>query len=77
MCPLPHFGGENNDYQFKLYRAMRTEWDFALRELTTLAQSRILTKGNIFWDVLQNIWVWHNSCNWLFAKCVKTKTSSF
>lgn len=76
-CPLPYFGGENNGYQLKLYRVMCTEWDFALRELTTLAQNRVLTKGNISWDVLQNIWVWHYSCNWLFAKCVKTKTSSF
>lgn len=77
MCPLLYFGEENNGYQLKLYRVMCTEGDFALRELTTLAQSRVLTKGNISWDVLQDIWVWHYSCNWLFAKCVKTKTSSF
>lgn len=63
-------------YQLKLYRVMCTEWDFALRELAALAQSWALTKGNISWDVLQNVWVWHYSCNWLFAKCVKTKTSS-
>lgn len=75
--PLPYFGGENNGYQLKLYRVMCTEWDFALRELTTLAQGRVLTKGNISWDVLQGIWVCHYSCDWLFAKCVKTKTSGF
>lgn len=56
---------------------MWIEWDYALRELTTLAQNRVLAKGNLSWDILQNIWLWHYSCNWLLAKYVKTKTQSF